>query len=36
MEQMKDQQTLLNEALRYGFPYVRYGKSAGYIPVLTL
>ena len=35
MEQMKDQQTLLNEALRYGRPYIRYGKPAGYIPELA-
>ena len=35
MEQTKDQQTLLNEALRYGKSYVRYGKPASYIPELA-
>ena len=35
MEQIKDHQTLLNEALRFGKPYVRYGKPASYIPELA-
>ena len=35
MEQIKDQQTMLQEALNFGKPYVRYGKPAGYIPGLA-